>query len=239
MPIMANASYTVTNLNTTVVLNQNTSAQVTEVLTLKVSNSSVKQYDTNRIALNLTLSTWQSLIGPLLVQHIINPHSGIYNFKFLPGPLVPTYYGGEAKLLMTYSVENVTSVVEPAPREFVYTFNDNVFNFEHAASGEVLPSNTTLSIIIPNGAQLTSVYPVPDAPVGNFTSGYANITRFSWFDGEPLSKFTFVFVTHESLGAEVEGFFSKVYSYLGVFTYIITALVVIGLILYAYIRARK
>lgn len=231
------ASYAVTNLNTTVVLNANTSAQVTEVLTVHVSNSSVNQYQTDRIALNLTLSTWQGLIGPLLVQHIINPKSGVYNFKYLPGPLVPDYDGGTAKLIMSYYVNNVTTVKQTAPREFVYSFNKNVFNFEHAASGEVLPPNTTLNIIIPNGAQISTVYPVPDSPVANFTTGYSNTTKFSWFDGEPLSKFSFVFIIHESLSKEVETFFSGVYAALGIFSYVIIGLVIAGFIAYAYFKS--
>ncbi len=242
VPAYSFASYAVTNLNTTVVLNQNTSAQVTEVLTLRVSNSSVNQYETDRLALNLTLSTWQSLVGPLLVQHIINPKSGIYDFKFLPGPLIPSYYAdnaGMAKLMMTYYVNNATTVTETAPRTFVYSFNRNVFNFEHAMSGEVLPSNTTLNIIIPEGSKLKSIYPVPDAPISNFTSGYANTTTFSWFDGEPLSKFTFVFVIQQSLGAEVTSFFATLYNTLGIFSYIILGVVIAGFILYAYLRSGR
>ncbi|MEM0154269.1 MAG: hypothetical protein QW814_00325 [Methanothrix sp.] len=231
-------SYTVTHLNTTVTLNKNTSAQVTEVLTVFVSNSSVNQYETNRIALNLTLSTWQGFIGPLLVQHIINPKSGVYNFKYLPGPLVPQYDGGIAKLIMSYNVNNVTSVKQTAPREFVYSFNKNVFNFEHATSGEVLPANTTLTIVLPSGAQVSEIYPIPDAPVANFTSGYSNTTQFSWFDGEPLSKFTLVFVMHESLTTEVTNFFTSTYNALGVLSYVIIAAIIAGLIAYAYIKSR-
>jgi len=232
------ASYTVTNLNTTVTLNTNTSAQVTEVLSLYISNSSVNQYQTDRIALNLTLSTWQGLVGPLLVQHIINPKSGVYNFKFLPGPLVPQYNGGTAKLIMSYYVSNVTTVKQTAPREFVYTFNRNVFNFEHAVSGEVLPNNTTLTIIIPKGAKISAVYPIPDAPVANFTTGYSNTTKFSWFDGEPLSKFTFVFIIHQSLSHEVEDFFIGVYNALGLFSYLIIGIIIAVFIAYAYLKTR-
>ena len=231
-------SYTVTHLNTTVTLNKNTSAQVTEVLTVLVSNSSVNQYETNRIALNLTLSTWQGFIGPMLVQHIINPKSGVYNFKYLPGPLVPQYNGGVAKLIMSYDINNVTSVKQTAPREFVYSFSRNVFNFEHATSGEVLPSNTTLTIILPSGSQVSAIYPIPDAPVANFTNGYSNTTQFSWFDGEPLSKFTLVFIMRESLTAEVTGFFTGAYNALGIFSYIIIAAIIAGLIAYAYAKSR-
>lgn len=58
----ASASYTVQNLNVTMALKTNTSAQVSEVLKVLVSNASVSQYSTNRLALNLTLSNWQTLV---------------------------------------------------------------------------------------------------------------------------------------------------------------------------------
>ena len=63
---IASASYTVKNLNVTMTLNPNTSAHVIETLQVVISNASVSQYSTNRVALNLTLSNWQALIGPLL-----------------------------------------------------------------------------------------------------------------------------------------------------------------------------
>ena len=60
---VANATYTVSHLNVTMNLNRNTSAQVNEMLTVIISNDSVNQYSTSRVALNLTLSNWQSIIG--------------------------------------------------------------------------------------------------------------------------------------------------------------------------------
>ncbi len=236
---IANASYTVTNLNTTVTLNTNTSASVTELLTVAVSNTSLNSYETDRIALNLTLSTWQSLIGPYLVQHIINPKSGVYNFKFLPGPLIKSYNSGTAYLLMSYSVKNVTDVKQISPRVFEYSFNDSVFNFEHVASGEALPQNTTLNILLPNGALLTSIYPLPDAPTKGISSGYPNVTKFSWFEGEPLSKFTLAFKITETLQQEVTDFFTGVYSALGIFSYMLIGVVILAFIVYAYLRASR
>ena len=76
---VSHASYIVTAINTTVSLNQNTSAQVVEVLKLAVTNQSVGQYTKDRLALNLTLSQWQTLIGPQLVEHIVSPRGNIYN----------------------------------------------------------------------------------------------------------------------------------------------------------------
>ena len=232
------ASYTVTHLSTTITLNQNTSATVREVLTVTISNVSINQYAQDREALNLTLSTWQSLIGPLLVQHVINPKSGVYNFKFLPGPPTPTIIGQEqAQLLMTYNVHNATTVDEFAPRKFLYTFNPSIFNFEHGASGQVLNPNTTLTIDLPSGSRIKTIYPVPDLPIGAFAANYTNVTSVSWFYQEPLSKFTLTFLKQQSIESEVFSFFSAAYSYLGFFTYVIIAVVIIAFILYTYFKA--
>jgi hypothetical protein len=236
---VANASYTVKNLNVTITLNPNTSAQVVESLQVDISNVSVSQYSTNRAALNLSLSNWQSLIGPLLVQHVISPNSSVYNFKFLPGPVSKQNGQNVANIILVYYVKNITSVNETAPRVFQYKFNPRFFNFEHGASGEVLTPNTTLTMIIPQSGTITTAYPIPDLPPYVFTTNYKNTTKVSWLYGEPLSKFTLIYWVPQSIPAEVEGFFTAIYRTLGLFTYIIIAVAVILFILYVYHRASR
>lgn len=235
----ASASYTVTHLNVTINLNKNTSAQVAEVLTVRMSNSSVAQYSINRVALNPTLSDWQSIIGPSLVEHVINSGGSIYNFKFLPGPAIANGNQSIAYILLSYTVDNVTTVNQTAPRTFVYSFAPKVFNFEHAASGEVLNPDTTLTINLPGSAVLKSVYPLPDYPPSGFTTNYAGIASFSWMYGEPLSTFTLTFTITEGVQAEVANFFVEVYKTLGVLTYVIIAAVILGFILYTYLKAGR
>jgi hypothetical protein len=234
----ANASYTVQNLNVTLQLQQNTSVQVIEQLHIIISNSSVVQYSTNRVALNLSLSDWQSLIGPLLVQHIISQTSGVYNFKFLPGPVINNLNNQHtANILLTYDVQNVTSVQEISPRVFQYTFNQKVLNFEHGVSGQVLTPNTTLTIVLPPGSQIKTAYPIPDLPSYSFENNYKNVTTVSWLYGEPLSRFTLVYTVKQSIQAEVASFFQAAYYSLGVYTYVIIAVVIIAALLYIYRRA--
>ncbi len=231
------AAYTVTNLNVTVKLNTNTSAQVTELLTVYISNASLSQYSTDRLALNLTLSNWESLVGPLLVQHILNTKSGVYNFKLLPGAVTNEGDGGYTYILLSYSVHNVTTVNQTGPRKFSYSFNSSIFNFQHGLSGEILTPNTTLTIIPPPGFKITNVYPLPDSPTTGFTNNYVNATSLSWSQQEPLSKFVFKYTITESLQSEVTSFFTSIYSALGVFTFVIIALAIALFILYAYFRS--
>ncbi len=236
---LSNASYTVKNLNVTVNLNQNSSAQVEETLHVLISNESVSQYSTNRAALNLTLSDWQQLIGPTLTEHIINPASSAYGFKFLPGPVTRLQSGGTANILLIYYVKNVTFVNLTGPRTYMYRFNTRVFNFEHGVSGQILNPNTTFTIVMPQGSAIKSVYPIPDVPADAFATNYQNVTSISWKYSEPLSKFTLVFVVRQSLQAEVSQFFTEVYDELGIYMYMIIAAAVIVSLLYVYRRASE
>ncbi len=234
------ASYSVINVSTQINLRQNTSASVREIVTIGLTNSSINSYTTDRSALNLTLSNWQSIIGPTLTQHIINPKSGVHRFELLPGPVTTTVTGGHiAQIIMLYDVYNVTYLVETSPRIFFYTFNDSVFNFQHELAGEVLPPNTKLTINLPAGARITSIFPIPDSPTNLITSNYTNSTSLSWFNQEPLSKFALSFTIRQSLQAEVLQFFSGVYNSLGVLTYIIIGLVVLIFIIYTYLKVDK
>jgi hypothetical protein len=236
---LSHASYIVTSINTTVTLNQNTSGQVIEIFKVSVSNASVSQYTADRLALNLTLSQWQSLIGPQLVENIVNPRGSIYDFDFLPGPLAPSQNGKVADLVLSYSVTNVTTVTQTGPRTFLYDFDNSVFNFQNAISGPVLGDNTTLNIIIPQGARIIKISPNPDFPAYGFTQNYRNATYFSWDSDESLGAFTFNYVLEESLEQEVVTFFQGVYNTLGAFAYILIILAVALFIAYTYLKAGK
>ncbi len=234
------ASYNVTGFSTTVTLNTSGSASVTEVLSVILTNSSISQYNTDRAALNLTLSQWQGILGSTLTQHIINLKRGVHAFKLLPGPVTQSITGQSvAQVIMEYDVYNVTTVNQTAPRTFYYAFNSSVFNFQHAVSGQVLPHNAQLTIVLPSGSRLISVFPLPDSPANLLTSGYANVTQLKWNSGEPLSKFTLTFTTTQSIQAEVTQFFSAIYNALGVLTYLIIGIAVLLFILYTYFKAEK
>lgn len=236
---LSSASYNITHIKVSVFLLPNTSAHINETVQVAISNQSVNQYQTSRLALNLTLSQWQTLVGPQLTEHIINPRGSIYNFVLLPGPVVQSGLTYRSDIILSYDVNNVTTVNQTSPRVFIYTFKSNVFNFQHGASGQVLGTNVTLNISIPNGALIKSVYPIPDAPPYGITNNFANVTSISWFSGEPLSKFTLIFQVNQSLRQEVGAFFSKVYQILGIYAYLIIAAVILLFVLYVYYRASK
>ncbi|MEM3841314.1 MAG: hypothetical protein QXN59_01295 [Candidatus Micrarchaeaceae archaeon] len=235
---IAHASYTVQNVNTTVTLYPNNSAHVVQVVQFIVSNQSANQYTTARVALNLTVSAWESLIGSDQVDYdLINPHSGVRGLALLPGPLTVNGNHYVADIILNYYVDNVTSYREIAPRTFYYSFNPDVLNFQSSQSGVNLPSDARFNIVLPQGSKIISVYPVPDyPPVINYTS--RNISMISWYSGEPLSKFQLNFEMTESRTAEVIGFLKKVYAELGLLTYVILGGLILGFIVYTYYKVR-
>ena len=234
----ASAYFNVTGFNTTVVLSYNTStARVIETFYIYMSNSSVNAYAQDRSAYKLTLSDWQNILKTSqLTPHILNPKASASNLTFLPGSLIPSGSGADALLLLSYTMANVTTVSETAPRKFEYTLNDSVFNFEHTVSGEALPTGTRLTIIIPRGSQVISIYPLPDSPPPNFVGNYSNVTAFSWFAAEPLSKFSFSYITQQSLQTEVADYFSSIYTQDRALIYIATFLLICVLIAFIYIK---
>ncbi|MCL5675414.1 MAG: hypothetical protein M1611_02265 [Candidatus Marsarchaeota archaeon] len=239
---VSHAYYNVTYVNVTVSLNSNQSAHVVENYDLYISNTSINQYVQTRSAIDLTLNYWQNMIGTTnLREHLTSPNSSIYGFKFLPGPFVPSKNGngGYALLTMDYYINNATSVRDIAPRKFEYTFNDSVLDFNHTGSGEILQYDTRLNIIIPGDSYAVSVYPLPDMPAPNFLGNYSNVTEFSWFQGEPLTDFSFSYITTESMEAEVLNYFTNLYRDYTTPIYSFGILVLIAMILYAYIKSSE
>ncbi len=233
------ASYFVNHLNTSVSLNKNTSAYVNEIIKITITNESLKQYELDRVALNLKLEKWQSIIGPTLTQHLINPHSGVYNFSFIPGPAIKNNKVHIAYLSMNYEVLNATSIKQIAPRRFKYFFNSKLFNFEHGMSGEILSPNTTLTIHLLNNATSISVYPIPDIPANGLINKYKNVVSLSWIYGEPLSQFSLSFIINENIQTQVSSFFLRIFNYLGYVAYIVIIIIILLFIFYTYFKARQ
>ena len=229
----------VTYLNTTIILNKSSSAEVIENLFVNISNSSVQQYLLDRQSINLTLTQWISVLHTdLLIQHVFNPNSSISGFTLLPGPIINNYYGQGAHAIITmrYVARNVTTDQNIGPRKFLYTFDSAALNFEHVGSGEALPQNARFNIIIPQGTKLVSIYPEPDYPYPNFLGNYGNATSFSWYEGEPLSAFSFSYLSTESLQQEVTRYFTDLYGSFTQQIYLLLIILVSIFLVYVYVK---
>lgn len=237
---LSHAAYIITAINTTVSTNLNTSARVIEIYKVSISNTSVGQYTTDRLALNFTLSQWQNVIGSGLTEHIINPRGGsIYDFNFIPGPIVSSNNGKIADLVLSYIATNVTTINQTGPRAFLYKFNRGALNYQNAESGEVLGLNTSLTVILPIGSRIDLVSPNPDYPAFGFAKSYRNVTSLTWDSDEALSQFTLMYTINESLQDEVLSFFQQIYNYLGGFAILIIIIGVAALVIYTYLKSGK
>lgn len=234
----ASAFMNVTYLNTTVILNKSGSAEVFENLLVNMSNSSVQQYLLDRQSINLTLTQWRSVLHTdLLIQHIFNPNSSIAGFTLLPGPIINNYgQGAQAIITMRYVANNITTEQNIGPRKFLYTFDGAALNFEHVGSGEALQQNARFNIIIPRGTKLVSIYPEPDFPYPNFLGNYGNATSFSWYEGEPLSAFSFSYLSTESLQEEVTKYFINLYGNFTQQIYLLLIILVSIFLVYIYVK---
>ncbi|MDE1856171.1 MAG: hypothetical protein KGH49_02975 [Candidatus Micrarchaeota archaeon] len=233
----ASAYFNVTYLNATVTLNSNGSAHVDEALNLFISNSSIAQYQQDRQAINFTLSKWQSALQTtLLVEHILNPKSSVYDFTFLPGPINYALKNASAQLTLSYDVSNVTTISNIAPRKFLYTFNDSVFNFVHTASGQSLSQIMRLNIRVPKGAEIVAISPAPDFPPPGFVANYTGYTQFSWYSAESLSGLAFSYVTTQSLGQEVSTFFTRIYNGYGALVLLSIIIIIVAIVAYLYLK---
>ncbi len=231
----AYAYYNITYTNTTVILNNNQSAHVIEQFSLFVSNASLSQYASNRNAVGVSLSYWQKIIyTSTLQEHIVSSAHSIYGFEFLPGPLVTIGNNGSAVLTMNYYINNITSVMNTAPRKFEYSFNNTFFNFENTANGQTLPYNTRLNLIVSKGDQVVTLYPLPDSPGAGFAGNYTNVTEFSWYSGEPLSSFSFSYITTQSLQNEVVSYFTGIYTNYTTLVYIAVLAIIVFVGVYIY-----
>ena len=232
------ASMNVSYINATVILNKTTTAQVVEAVLVNISNSSISQYLQDRQAINLTLGDWGAVLHTkLLIQQVFNPNSSISNFTLLPGPIIDrTSTGGYATLTMVYKAYNIITIRNVGPRKFDYSFNSQSLNFEHTASGESLPQNTRFNIIIPKGTEIVSIYPSPDYPYPNFVGNYNNVTMFSWYASEPLSKFTFSYIVVQSLQDEVTSYFAGVYQSYTQQIYLLIIILASILAVYIYVK---
>lgn len=231
------ASFNVTYLSTTVFLTNSTTAHIVEGVQVYVSGSSVSLYNLDRQALNLSLSKWQQVIGSsYLAEHVSNPKGSINNFTFLPGPVIAAGNGtGYASLTISYDANNVANVTSIAPRQFEYMINSSIFSFLHTASGQTLLPNTRLTITVPNGTQIASIYPLPDSPQPTSFGKYTG-TSFSWYLGEPLNGFNFAYIVKQTPEQEVLQYFSNIYDNYTTFLYVLIILALAAIGVYAYTK---
>ncbi|MCX6775615.1 MAG: hypothetical protein NT130_02085 [Candidatus Micrarchaeota archaeon] len=202
------------SLSVTVKINTNGSAHVTERVRLTIDPSSVDIYNRSMYSRNLTIMDWQQITNSkLLRQHIFSPVS-VSNMKVVPENLNNYSFStaSAAVIKLDYELEKFVPINQTGPRTVLYAFNKSSFSFEHSPSGQILPQDTELTIIIPPDSIVTSISPDPDEPsiTRDYLGQVMRVSNFTWRGTIPLMDFELTFTREEPIGVEVSRFFEDI-----------------------------
>lgn len=218
MAVVAHSEFQQANLSVNVQVNPDGTAYVTETVRLQMDSGSPVIYDTTMAASDL--STWRTKTKLDLRFHFNRDVVDITDVNILAEPrdscsgcvrdVCTVCYG---TLMLTYKVSPIANQSESGlfkmarfkPRTTNYSVNPDAFSFESSGAGSVvLPENTQLTILLPEGAFNESVTHSPEIT----TQG--NRKAFTWRGRIPFNTFKLSFYTEEPLSTEVMEFFGSV-----------------------------
>ncbi|NYZ79311.1 hypothetical protein H0N99_04140 [Candidatus Micrarchaeota archaeon] len=207
------ASFYDMSLSVTVKINTNGSAHVTENVLLALDPSSEDLYNRSIYSRELTIMDWQQITqSQYLRQHIISSIAA-RNLRVTPEDIQPYTYGSRsgADVKLDYDVDNIVMINQTGPRTLQYLFNSSSLSFQPSPSGQVLPRNNNLTIIIPPDSLVTSISPDPTEPAiqRDYAGQVRGVSSFIWRGTVPLMEFHFAFTREQSMDVEVMNFFEN------------------------------
>ncbi|QLJ53287.1 MAG: hypothetical protein Sv326_1112 [Candidatus Fermentimicrarchaeum limneticum] len=213
------------SLNVTAKVNLNGSLHVTELVKLSMDPSSEDLYTRSFYSTELTIMDWQQITkSQYLRQHILSSYA-TRNFRVAPEDLTRYSFSelSTAVIKLEYDVDGVVLVNQTGPRTLSYTFNRSALSFQPSPSGQMLPKNNALAIIIPPDSIVTSISPDPTEPAitRDYLDQVRGVSAFAWKGTVPINDFTLVFVREEPIDVEVRSFFENVES--GFLNFILSA----------------
>lgn len=224
------AEFTLTAMDVLIDVDAHGDAQVTEKLHyIIISSYHISFYESNLAKTDI--GSWGSLIGSDEVRsHLDNRVVSVENVivRASPtsrcNPLAELCHG---ELTITYEAKpyrrsggevvpgtGVFTLEQYKPRTTRYTLNEGALQFQTSELGDVvLGENERLSFMLPRGAKVAYVNPLPS----NTEQTGDGRQQLSW-ENEVLAHFSMVFEKEEGLDQEVVGFFigarSKLYDFL-------------------------
>ncbi len=216
----AYAGFTITALDVIVTVNEDGSADITEIVYLLITTDyHISIYKTG-LSQN-DLASWSSMTGLSEMRyHVDNRYVDVQDVVVRPQPVFkcnPLADLCHGELRISYHVDsyknkegnpvNSTGLFihdKYKPRTTRYTLNGAAFGFEESELGDViLGSNQRLTIIVPDKATVIDVSPLPE-DMGEFRE----VTEFSW-ENTVLAHFKLTFEIEEGLDKEVLEFFME------------------------------
>ncbi|MCC7552170.1 hypothetical protein KO317_00705 [Candidatus Micrarchaeota archaeon] len=213
------ASFQIQSTDIRVYVQEDGSAKVTEDFTIYIQgDESIKIYEESSTTLsrNNIQSWFYKLQLPNLIYHIGGQQVNIENLVIIPEPVQKIYDNGYTIISISYNVlpsskfNNETDskglfvLKNIKPRTTQYTLNKFAFLDTNENGDLILPQNTKLTFLLPEGAKITSINPVPDSLRDTLPPYY--ISTIFW--SKPIMpKFMLEFEIEETLEYEIVEFF--------------------------------
>jgi len=204
------------SLSVVVRVNINGSVHVTERVYLALDPSSEDPYNRSIYSRELTIMDWQQITqSQYLRQHIFST-SAARNLKIVPENMRQYSLGNmsTATIKLDYDLDKVVLVNQTGPRTLSYSFNKSALSFEPSPSGQVLPKDNELTIMIPPDSVVTALSPEPYEPpiTRDYMDRVTGVSNFTWMGTIPLMDFELVFTREEPIDVEVRRFFEDLES---------------------------
>jgi hypothetical protein len=218
------ASFTINSIDIRVYVQEDGSASVTEEFSIYIQGKeSIDLYEDSLTTLDRNnIQSWiYKLQLPDLVYHIGGQYVDVDNFVILPEPVQKIYEDGYTRISITYDIlesKNINAdgslnnrglfILENIkPRTTRYILNKNAFLNLNQNGDLILPQNTKLNFLIPEGAIVTNLYPLTDTLRESHPPFYTS--AISWT--KPiLPKLTFEFEIERTLESEIIDFFNSI-----------------------------
>ncbi len=207
------ATFSDVSLVVTMKINLNGSAHVSEKVTLSLDQTAEDVYNRSIFSRELTIMDWQQITNSqYLRQHIISSVSA-RNLRIVPEDVRPYTYGSfsMADIKLDYDIDGAVTINQTGPRTLLYTLNSSALSFQPSPSGQVLPKNNELTIIIPPDSIVTSISPDPTEPIikKDYLDQVRGVSNFTWSGTVPITEFQFAFTREEPMDVEVRNFFQN------------------------------
>lgn len=209
-----NASFTLESLLITAYIQDDGGVYVTEEYNIHISgNESIRSYSegVNLLKRN-DIQAWRDKLNIPFTYHLGGQPATITDFTITPEPVVILSQHVEdvyVTITLAYTIDppqdssGLFTITTPAPRILRFTINKDGFMFEKTSSGGIiLPQNTELTFVFPEGMTITRLNPIPKEFSGKLPP-FIGVNTISWKRTPVLSGFTLEFEKELSLEEEI------------------------------------
>jgi hypothetical protein len=212
--LIARADFHDLSLNVTIKVNENGSVHVTEKVKLSIDLGSVDLYKGSIFSRNITIMDLQQITNSKLLRQHIFSSLATRNLRIVPENLNSYDFSNlsTAVIRLDYDIDKLVTLNQTGPRTVLYTFNKSSLSFEPSPSGQVLPNNNELAIIIPPDSVVTAISPDPTEPqiTRDYSDHVRGVSNFTWRGTMPLMDFELAFTREEPIDVEVTRFFNNI-----------------------------